>query len=374
MENNDLNSLLLSMRRCICFADYASALRQLATLPESCNITTIGTTPFKHMLSYLLDTIIIQDMIRKPEEVDTFLDLFRALLRIYPPAVHTDSLLHRLCSWRTKCPTLSAARNGCIHIILDEEPNCIMQRAENSWLPLHFACAGNLPLEILQVLVNKEPTSVHYETDGGTTALNILWDQYAMDDSYTCTISRYCGSKDIFGTDLWKKVVLLAEAAFYSNPAFTRYKVPSLLAFAAIPHTTTEMMKVALFKCRSSIQSKDSFSGDNLLHMCISCHRSSSTHRCSNMDMIHLILQADSSLAKQVNHLGRYPLMYGALSGIEWEDGLSNIFHAFPEAIMLQDPQTKLFPFMAAKSTQTIYQILREYPASIVQGCARNPT
>jgi hypothetical protein len=86
--------------------------------------------------------------------------------------------------------------------------------------------------------------------------------------------------------------------------------------------------------------------------------------------MIHAILQVDTSVAKEFNSYGRYPLMCGILSGVRWEDGLSEMFQVFPEAIMIQDRETRLFPFMAAQSIETIYSILRESPSMI--SCLQN--
>ena len=346
-----------SLCRCIQRADYVSALQRLATFPEealSC-----------HPLTNLLENVTFKRI--KPGDLDLYFDLFRSLLRAFPSAVDSNLLLHRACAFVTTCSMLASARNGCVQIILDELPEAVLTHTDHNWLALHYACFSNLPLEILKALIDVAPTTVCCETVGGATALNILWDRYAMDDSYSCILSPF--DDNDFITDLWQKIVIIVEAAFL-NDFRGRVAFHPLLAFAAIPHTTVDMMKMALVKYKSSVRWTDACTGNNILHMCATFNRSTArtiASHCSNKEIICAILESDPSVARQVNKLGRYPFMCAVLSGIDWDDGLSDIFQhsVLPDVITMQDRETKLFPFMAAKSIESTYHILREAPEMI---------
>lgn len=354
------NSLRQSIRR----ADYVSALQLLQNFPEEA-VEGLDTQA-EYALLHLLENITVKKL--KPD-LNVYLDLFRSLLRAFPPAIDANLLLHRACAFVTTCPILISARNGCIRIIIEEHPVSVLTRSEHNWLPLHCACFSNVSFDILEVLIQVAPHTAWSQNDGGSTALNILWDRYAMDDSYSCILSPY-RRDDAFCVDLWDKVLLLVEAAFASDDSFsTKSSFHPLLGFASIPHTTIEMMNLALVKYKGGVRWSDPVNGgNNILHMCASFNRSA-THniasRCSNKGIIQTILQIDVTVAKQVNNCGRYPFMCAVLSGMEWEDGLSDIFRVFPDAAMIQDRETGLFPFMAAHSISTIYQILRELPSMI---------
>jgi hypothetical protein len=68
------------------------------------------------------------------------------------------------------------------------------------------------------------------------------------------------------------------------------------------------------------------------------------------------------------------PLHYALRLGLGFEDGLGHIVHAYPGALDIVDPETKLLPFLSAAvgaqaRVNTIYALVMERPNSISSLC-----
>lgn len=73
-------------------------------------------------------------------------------------------------------------------------------------------------------------------------------------------------------------------------------------------------------------------------------------HPFFHMNVVQLLLSLNKSPAVIHNSEGRFPLHLALAEGLGWSQGTSAIFSANPLAASLQDPATKLFPFIAAAS------------------------
>ena len=88
--------------------------------------------------------------------------------------------------------------------------------------------------------------------------------------------------------------------------------------------------------------------------------------------VIEILVTAAPETARFRDRNGRLPLQLAIANGKKWTSGVKALVAAYPDAIMLHDPLTNLFPFMLAATVQkggctTIFELLRANP-SLSQG------
>lgn len=88
---------------------------------------------------------------------------------------------------------------------------------------------------------------------------------------------------------------------------------------------------------------------------------------------VQLLLRENPRAATLCNSRGRYPLHVALNSGIAWNEGIAALLQAFPPALNIRDPLTRLYPFALAamapddlptkNDLTTVFCVLRADPS-----------
>lgn len=88
--------------------------------------------------------------------------------------------------------------------------------------------------------------------------------------------------------------------------------------------------------------------------------------------VIDILLEVSPSAAKIRDPTGRLPLHSAVGSGKGYHQGVQGLIAAYPEAVEIPDPETKLYPFMLAATAgegknncSTIFELMRLTPEFI---------
>ncbi|CAB9523599.1 expressed unknown protein [Seminavis robusta] len=77
-------------------------------------------------------------------------------------------------------------------------------------------------------------------------------------------------------------------------------------------------------------------------------------HRNDKMDVIQVLIEACPRAAAIPDQAGSLPIHLAIASGKCWDAGVKAIVQAYPDAVGIKDPVTKLYPFMAAASANDL--------------------
>ena len=267
-------------------------------------------------------------------------------------------------------------------------------------MPLHTACRCGAPIEVLEVLLKTNPAAVNERDYEGLTPLLRLWVRYFVilgDD----VIDAVKGPGDLTGEllDAWNKTELLLRCAYMGSlrqdegtifrtvHAASAVDCPrAVVKIATIihPHQVEELDEqnmtplliaatAPIFKVRDL--SDEGYLLEDRIHGDENCeNRDDDEHHMDPLQpsVIEILVAASSHPACVPNSMGRLPLHLAIASGKQWGNGVEAILHANPDALMMQDPLTRLFPFLLAaecqaSETNTVFELLRTNPA-LVQG------
>lgn len=73
------------------------------------------------------------------------------------------------------------------------------------------------------------------------------------------------------------------------------------------------------------------------------------------------LLHENPILASMPNQKGQLPLHLAGT--VTWKDGLKDLFAACPRALTMQEPETRLYPFMLSQDVTTTFEMLRADPS-----------
>ena len=217
-------------------------------------------------------------------------------------------------------------------------------------LPLHWAVRLTLSLDVLTILLEAYPRSGFAEDNEGITPLSLLWDRH---DDALVDAHRVYGRERVTSSITWKRMMLLVggfvgESDHAGFPLHAIVQTPcesSFLMFA------TQVCRDEMCQCDPR----------GCLPLHLACDAPNACHSLS------IVLSAYPGAACVADAEGRLPLEIAIASGKKWEDGVEMIFLANPAAVLHQDPNTHLYPFMqgatlADPCLSTIYALLRANP------------
>lgn len=164
--------------------------------------------------------------------------------------------------------------------------------------------------------------------------------------------------------DVWDKAVLLILASYRGTvqciqDSIKKRGIIHAAAFCSVPRC---ILNMAVRMYPDELTEKDE-NGDTPLSILLSrpkpCKSTCGWGRSDDirlqdareieaMDMMQTILWADPAAAAVPSLNGRLPLHLAIDNGLNWADGIQDIFKANPSAVLVRDPITRLFPFMQA--------------------------
>lgn len=357
--------------------------------------------------------------------------VIRALLTAHPEAatmVGTSDMspLHITCSSQR-------ASVHVVKVLLDAGPReqVTSMRDVDGDTPLHAACRCGAPTEVLKVLLEANASIVDVRDYEGLTPLLRLWVRYFVTLGVRI-IGEVRGPEDLVGelAEAWEKTNLLLQTAYCGK---TRQpNIPSswainknLRSVGTRPHRFSLVHAVAGVDCpRPIVKIAAKLHPEQLLEpddmgrvpLTIACmtpifrvhdlsddgyciedqihgdeiyndielgdhdegrdHQENAHTPASNSvvhepSVVDILLGVCPKAAKIRDGKGRLPLNVALESGKTWPNGVRGIVKAHPEAAILVDPATNLYPFVTAAcnyDTSTSYELLRRDPELIRLG------
>ena len=304
-------------------------------------------------------------------------DVLQTVVKAYPQALVTQEAefgatpLHMLM-WTTLRSTSK------LKLLLEHmEPQDLLLKNRFSGTALYSACGMNATLETIQLLVQKNPKILLERTrDHSHTSLTALWDSHLQSIPGHMAIARILkGEEDVFAEPhfqrFWSKVEYIAAESFQLSPDCppihrinnkTDPQPRDLVLLGLLQlRARINAIKVAL-KFHPPWASIVDANGNTPLHLIVMRR----PYRLKDhVELISELLQVYPQAATLCNKQGDVPLLIGIRDKMAWKDGLSQLVHANPEALLsIQDRETGLYPFLLAASqggnvaVNTTYELL----------------
>jgi len=337
--------------------------------------------------------------------------VIRALLQAYPEAsclVGTSDMnpLHITCSSQH-------ASVEVVKVLLEGSPDGIQtkMRDVDGDTALHTACRCGAPMNVLNVLLDADPSAVDKRDFEGLTPLLRLWVRYFVtlgDD----VIMAVQSSQDLVGMlgEAWEKTILLLRYAYSGRPSSSHKSgiFSPLHAAAAVdcPRAVLQICKklypellntmdedgriplhiainAPIYKvhdlsvdgynyellddlaARDEVDSDDTENGT--FHRSLSTEIEDEYANCTEPSVIETLLQDSLDTVRIKTRHGRLTLNLAIVAGKSWNEGVKILLRAYPDALSLPDPQTLLYPFMLAAAENlntltTVFELLKANP------------
>lgn len=381
------DSILLSLVQSY---NWAGALARISAFPAECKaVGEQGRTPLHVACDHDAPAVVVEK-----------------LVRAYPEAtlmVGTSNMnpLHITCSSQN-------ASAQVVKVLLDagHELQSSMRDLDGD-TPLHAACRCGAPLEVLELLIEANPSVVNQRDYEGLTPLLRLWVRYFVilgDD----VIDTVTGPSGLHGNleEAWNRTVLLLKASNLGSLDESKhaigYKFRAVHAAAAVdcprpivrlstlihPELLSEKdekgrtplsiaAQTEIFKVRDLTDEgymlEDRIHGDDTFN---DTENDDGPDSSSQPSVIDILLEAKPEAASIPDNQGRLPLHLAISSGKTWSQGVKAILKANPDTLTSPDPTTGLQPFLQAASSSnpdlgTILELLKKDPSMAKEAITR---
>ena len=398
-EDEDLesDSILLSHVQSY---DWSGTLARITSHPDECKAVGFqGRTPLHVACDHDAPAPVVE-----------------ALLKAYPEAslmVGTSNMnpLHITCSSHH-------ASVEVVQVLLkDGHDTQITMRDVDGDTPLHSACRCGAPIEVLRVLLEANPSVVNERDYEGLTPLLRLWVRCFVMLGGDDALDNIKCFNDLNGelADTWRKTELLLRCAYMGSlhnnnnnnnnsttttglPPNYNFRIVHAVSAVDCPRPVVKMAAVLypkqleeldevgmtplliasqapIFKVRDlsdegfMLEDRVYGDGENGNDDMNDDERTDSTQP-SVLDILVTASPRAACIAStnEGPWKGRLPLHLAIATGKPWSEGIKSVLTAYPDAISIIDPQTGLFPFLqAATSDQpdcgTILELLKKDPS-----------
>lgn len=262
---------------------------------------------------------------------------------------------------------------------------------------LHAACENFACLPVLQALVAADPTALH-ETDWyGNNPLDLAWKVYTSTIPGALKVAEILSSKwnrvveeerlEHFAR-FWERIRFLALEAYHhaqSDSGEAPKRDSRLLAHALLTEwygsgraplqRIASPLAVAL-ALDPTLASVPDHRGNYPLHILVGQDWHGREVRSSEASDMALLLRLFPDAALKWNANLRAPLHLAIEGGLPWAGGLELVLNSAPYLLGVQDPRTRLYPFMLAAasangpgpglpSVELTFQLLRADPGLV---------
>jgi hypothetical protein len=310
---------------------------------------------------------ILHQLCATPNSPD---DVLQTVVEAYPAALTMQELqflatpLHVLM-WSTLRSTSK------VQILLQHmEPKDVLTKNRFSGTALHSACGMNATLQVIQLLVAKNPQILLERTrDYSHTSLTALWDSHLQSIPGHMQIARILNGEDVQDDHFqrfWAKLEYIASESFKLSPECpTNYANDQDLVLLGLLNLRARInaVKVAL-KWNPEWARIPDGNGNYPLHLMVIRR----PYRLKDIEVISELIQAYPDATLKRNNDGHAPIFLAIRDKMAWEEGLNKLVEANPEVLSFQDRETGLYPFLLAASeggtvaVNTTYQLLTAKP------------
>jgi hypothetical protein len=285
-------------------------------------------------------------------------DVIQALVEAYPAAV-TFPTNSKLCDSPLHMQSRNSQRTSSkVKSMLPYANVRLTNRLGHT--ALHTACGSIAMIEVLEALIDQDPSLLQMSDVYGQTPLIALWESFLQSIPGHLAVARIL--KDDSGdvqvlsksfSRFWEKVKLLVVRG-------SGYSLDSLLGHGMLEvGAPTKMLQMAMkLHPELAVQSDDQ--GNHFLHKMISCRRP------FEKNLFHIAASSVGDLPIR-NSNGDTVLTLAIRN--EMVEYLAPILNIAPELILEADQQTGLYPFQLAAteelSAEVIYSLLVKQPEII---------
>ena len=289
-----------------------------------------------------------------------------------------QTILHHACLFRAPAHVMES--------ILCAAPELASMANRDGELPLHWAIRLSTPNPVLQLLLEANPETAFWKDNLNATPLSLLWERH-----YT-TVLRTWREHPEFVLELnsWKRIVSIFRAVHRHNRQERQYQYAdeeeeeeeepddddddeeekdadnddqesldesdrgcrtNIKQFLPLHIAASRPCPPGLFSFMMQLydtlwEQKDR---DGQVPLMIACYYPIANRAYGVCTKVQYLLQENrDATAAQRDLTGRYPLHAATISGIQWKEGVKDLFRAFPQALTIRDPLTDLYPFQLA--------------------------
>lgn len=290
--------------------------------------------------------------------------------------------LHLACLYKSPLDVLQ--------VLLESNPDATCMTNNRGQTPLFVALTVGSTIDALRLLLKTRPDTVHTRDGSGTSPMALAWNMMLMgkrvygsspteqqqqqqsnpqdenkDDAaereefnrgkanrLSLAVAKKSASLVGDVRIFMAKIDIMLRAAFHGtveDPLPKNRQWRAVHAAASGGTCPPEVLAFALqiLPGESEISNED---GDLPLH--IACSAPPHAARCPPQlgtgPSIDLLLKLNNGGASRFDRKCRLPLHLALASRKTWGNGVRSLVNAFPEAVRMRDPKTKLFPFMTA--------------------------
>ncbi|KAL3822441.1 hypothetical protein ACHAXA_007448 [Cyclostephanos tholiformis] len=269
--------------------------------------------------------------------------------------------------------------------------------------PLHAACRFAAPNNVLETLLQANPTTVTWKDYEGLNPLTRLWVRYfvLVGEHIISNIKQPSDlTGDLIGA--WEKSLLLLQV-MHAEENRGREGQNQVASFRAVhvassvdcPRCVTRIAMVvspqqllmrdelnrlpihiaaaAPVYCVHDLRGEgfieDAYIDDDHQRRAERSRMKESQSKYEEPSVIDILLSGEPAAASERDPHGQLPLHLAIMRGKAWDDGVKALVEAFPDALTTPDNKTNLYPFMLAASVgrgrgdcSTIYALLRAAP------------
>ncbi|KAL7546258.1 hypothetical protein ACHAWF_009592 [Thalassiosira exigua] len=269
--------------------------------------------------------------------------------------------------------------------------------------PLHAACRCGAPMDVLVTLLQANPLPVTWKDYEVLNPMSRLWVRYFILVGEQ-VINNIKEPSDLTGdlVEAWQKSLLLLQvmnAMENRNPQQHQRPLRILHAASALDIPRC-IVRIAMALFPQDLMSRDETNrlplqiaaaapvyiahdltgeGYNLDDVVYDEETDGPVHRPSKKkskykepSVIDILLSREPTAASERDPQGQLPLHVAIMRGKTLEEGVQALVDAYPEALIMPDNQTNLYPFMLAASvgrgrgdSSTIFALLRAAPELI---------
>lgn len=293
--------------------------------------------------------------------------------------VYNDTPMHIVC--RNSQKTAAKAAIILQHCSNDD----ILRRNVIGGTCLHSACGHNAVLDVIKLIVRKNPRVLKISSFDGIPPIRGLFFAYTTSIPGVLAVGKMLKGRQVSEGHFdrfWAKADFLALEYFRlttacpnkykttnsHDEASTTANIPNKFVAHGLMHCDAplNLLKIA-FKRDTACATALDAENNTPLHTLVERR----PYRLYEREAIQSTLEAFPQAADFANHAGHIPLMLAIRNKIPFENGVDLIFKADMTVVSLRDPETGLVPFQLAATVggpeafNTTFALLTALPQTI---------
>jgi len=275
--------------------------------------------------------------------------------------------------------TMNDAPLEAINALLFAFPGATKVADDDGWTPLHTASYFDASHEIVQRLVEADLSVVHMRDKENRVPVELIHEvisarwhgevKKALKSEFVTELISILRDENLLRVR--RKAKLLIKAMYHgsiSDPLPNDILWRPLHACAGVANCPISFIQMAT-KSNLHLLHEPDENGNLPLHIA-AANPYSTNNPAEEFNTVAYLVDQNPAAAAAPNNKGELPLHLAVKNGKLWEDGVKEIYEAYPAAVCERDSDWQLFPFKVAAivgkgsidSMNTCYMLLRSFP------------